>query len=230
MVFLFYVLGMLLISSSFYKVTRPAGIRALNCRRRIQQYLAENDCEPLTRHDWKILEKMYSVLHRYYEATLCNEAKGVRNQLSPEEVASFDTALRLYYTNAEVNETNFARLSALNRPVKKIEAQRKGRDAHKAAEDEADNLAPSLHLCIGARVMLTTNLWTENGLVNGAMGIFRGIPARIPLPVRCDDYKGLAFPGCGGPGIIPVFSITRQFEYKSASCSRTQFPLRLAYS
>ena len=48
----------------------------------------------------------------------------VRNELSPEEVASFDTALRLYYTtNAEVNETNFAHLSALNKPVKKVKAQ-----------------------------------------------------------------------------------------------------------
>ena len=61
---------------------------------------------------------------------------------------------QLYYTNAEVNEKSFARLS---RPVKKIGAQHKGHDAHKAAEDEADNLAPSLHLCIGARVVLTTS-------------------------------------------------------------------------
>jgi hypothetical protein len=80
----------------------------------------------------------------------------VRNELSPEEVASFDTALQLYYTNAEVNETNFVRLSALNQPVKKVEAQNKGRDAGKTPEDEADNLAPNLHLCIGARVMLTS--------------------------------------------------------------------------
>jgi ATP-dependent DNA helicase PIF1 len=48
--------------------------------------------------------------------------------------------------------------------------------------------------------------------------------------VKCDDYKGPEFPGCGGPGIIPIFPITRQFEYKGAPCSRTQFPLRLAYA
>jgi ATP-dependent DNA helicase PIF1 len=47
--------------------------------------------------------------------------------------------------------------------------------------------------------------------------------------VKVDDYEGPAFPDCGD-GIVPVFAATRQFEFKGAACSRTQFPMRLAYA
>ena len=82
----------------------------------------------------------------------------VANQLSPDEVASFNSALRLYFTTKEVRRTNFDKLVAANKPVKKILACHTGWNAAKASKDEADNLCPDLYVYIRACVMLTTNL------------------------------------------------------------------------
>jgi hypothetical protein len=49
------------------------------------------------------------------------------------------------------------------------------------------------------------------------------------LLVKVDRYTRPAFPDCP-LGVIPVFLDIRTFEFKGVSCSRTQFPLRLAYA
>jgi ATP-dependent DNA helicase PIF1 len=163
----------------------------------------------------------------------------VQNQLSPDEVASFQSALRLYFTNDEVRERNYGQLAAENRPVKKILSKHTGRNASKASDEEADNLPTELLVCIGAQVMLTTNLWTEEGLVNGSIGTIQDIlwdtgqDPSVSMPslllIHFSEYSGPDFPTYGSK-IVPIFPVTRQFEYKGVACTRTQFPLRLAYA
>lgn len=66
-------------------------------------------------------------------------------------------------------------------PVVEIKAVYRGPRAQAATSDDARGLA------CGARVMLTSNLWMDTGLINGAMGTVQAI---------C--YKS------GGPPDLPV--------------------------
>jgi ATP-dependent DNA helicase PIF1 len=85
--------------------------------------------------------------------------------------------------------------------------------------------------------MLTDNIRVENGLVNGSMATVKDIiwnegqdPTKYmptAIMVEVDGYDGPKFPGTN---YIPIFPVTRQFEYKRRDCSRTNFPLRPAYA
>ena len=67
-------------------------------------------------------------------------------------------------------------------------------------ERDEDDLELELLIAVGARVMLTSNLWTDVGLVNGALGVIQQIvynlgistpePATYVL-VRFDNYQGV---------------------------------------
>lgn len=89
-----------------------------------------------------------------------------------------------------------------------------------------------LHLSIGSRVMLRTNLWIAKGLVNGALGTVRDIlyesgkrpitDLPVCIMVEFDKYTG---PGLNDSRLFPVTVLTRTFTEKNVSCNRTQFPL-----
>ncbi|RYC77871.1 hypothetical protein BFJ63_vAg19255, partial [Fusarium oxysporum f. sp. narcissi] len=94
----------------------------------------------------------------------------VRVKLSQREVDTFDAALRIYSKKARVDEYNYEHLIRLKHPAIKVMAKNIGNGADKATSEQAGNLAGQFPVCIGARLMLTQNIWQPAGLVNGARG------------------------------------------------------------
>ena len=75
---------------------------------RFQAALSELHVGKLSKESWELL---------------CTR---VENQLSLDEVSSFDNALRLYFTKIEVYERNIRCLTARNMPVKILTAINRG--------------------------------------------------------------------------------------------------------
>ena len=91
-------------------------------------------------------------------------------------------------------------------------------------------------LAKGCEVLITSNLWKDTGLTNGARGIVQHIiyengvnPPMLPamVIVKVDQYTGPGF--LGMEKCVPIIPLTRQWYDHGKSCSRTMLPLTLAY-
>jgi ATP-dependent DNA helicase PIF1 len=216
-------------------LTGQQAYRALDTTVRLAQLMRQDSDDDETLQFRRALQesRVYQVSQQSWQLL----STRVQNQLTLDEIESFDDALRLYFRREEVRIYNHRRLRDCKQPVLKIKSTHTGRGAEGANDDEADGLEPELCICLGARVMLTDNIWVENGLVNGSMGTVKDIvwnegqdPIKdmpTAIMVEVDDYNGPKFPGTN---YIPIFPVTRRFEYKKRDCSRTNFPLRLAYA
>ena len=157
--------------------------------------------------------------------------------VTADNLPSFAGAIRLFTSNADVNTYNEQRLRALGRPITRFDAVHNVRAAAGADSNDANGLLATLYLCEGAEVMLTTNLWQEQGLCNGAAGTVRHVvyahdtePPVLPVAVIVEfpDYRGPEFAGL--PRCVPIIPIRADWDHKGKVFSRTQVPLRLRYA
>lgn len=100
--------------------------------------------------------------------------------------------------------------------------------ASKASPDDTGGLQPVVMLAKSARVMLTSNLWINVGLVNGSMGTveaicyLRGIPPCLSTAVlvHFDHYTGPTM----YDGLVPMVVRVHAYNYIHT------VPLKLAYA
>ncbi|KAI8411251.1 hypothetical protein FOFC_07845 [Fusarium oxysporum] len=165
----------------------------------------------------------------------------VQVKLSQREEDTFDAALRIYSKKARVNEYNYEHLVRLKHPAIQVMAKNIGNGADKATSEQAGNLAGQFPVCIGARLMLTQNIWQPAGLVNGAQGTVYDIgwapgadahrdPPSVIMMVM-DKYTGPSYLTTDdGREVVPILPVKRDFFLGTSACTRKQFPLMASYA
>ena len=159
---------------------------------------------------------------------------------SPSRVTNcqeFESATHLFFDKQSVAECNLKHLQKLGNPIAKIEAINSDYSAQQTSSDEARGLDSVVFISKHSKVMLTSNLWQQTGLCNGATGTIQDIiytnnhtPPALPVSVlvEFEKYKGPPFIS-EHPTWVPIPPIT--FEW-TTTCrhSRRQLPLRLSYA
>ncbi|KAK3909608.1 ATP-dependent DNA helicase pfh1 [Frankliniella fusca] len=173
--------------------------------------------------------------------------KRFKTAVSPTERNSFDDAIHLFPTREEIFNHNVKKLRKLNDPVTaspvpvaRIPAQHNCPAAALASDTAAEGLESVLYLAVGAKVMLRSNLWTEQacGLVNGAIGHIVDIlydkdasPGEdLPGALVCHfpSYKG---PYLNEEKTVVIQPITKTWkDSKGNDLTRIQFPVALSYA
>ena len=128
---------------------------------------------------------------------------------------SFDKVIHLFATNDDVNYHNTCLIRGLSCPIATGIAT--SIRTNYSTEGDEEGLEIELLIAIGARIMLTSNLWTDAGLVNGALGVIQQIvynPGSSPpepptyVLIKFDNYVGVPWDE-SFPQFVPITSIER---------------------
>lgn len=154
-----------------------------------------------------------------------------RSAAHESDLKSFEKAIHLYPRVDDAVQYNLFKLRQGNSPIAQIKALVSGPAADKASAEDAGGLQPFVHLAQHARVMLTSNLWVDVGLVNGATGTVQAVcyqnagPPALPTAVMV-SYCGPILPN----GTVPIVPIRRSWSSTNVIYSRLQLPLKLSWA
>ena len=158
--------------------------------------------------------------------------------MEPARQEAFRDAIMLATTNDSLVEHNNNRMEAVGNPMVRIQAINTPQAAEEATSDQAHGLPNNLNICRGGRVILTRNLWTRNGLVNGATGhvayivynegnINPSLPDCIIVQFS-ERYRG---PSCiqSEERMVAIRPETASWKVNDRTFVRKMFPLQAAF-
>ena len=114
----------------------------------------------------------------------------------------------------------------------------KGKGAGSATANEAQGLHSDLIIARECQVLLTSNLWQEAGLTNGARGTVKYIiygkgqkPPRLPemVIVQFDEYIGPSYLE-NEEKCVPIVIQEKNFTKQNENCTRKMLPVKPGYA
>ena len=160
------------------------------------------------------------------------------DQISDIERTDFlKNATKLCARNKDLISHNITRIKDLGTPIAVIKSENSDKAVANILAAKAHGLPSQVMLAKGCKVILTSNLWKQAGLTNGAKGVVKYIvyekglkPKALPnmVIVQFDQYIGPSyledFSKC-----VPIVPIRRDWYSGKKACWRYMLPLKPAY-
>ena len=178
----------------------------------------------------------------FWNKNCSSESMGERR--CNEEFFSDPNTLFLFSNNEACLERNKESIKRLNEPIVRITAEHddvKDSKSSSKSSEVCGDLAKTLYVSVGCKIMLRRNLATNKGLVNGSVGFVKDIvyndaddPSRFLMPrsiiVDFESYTGPPyFTEEGREKWIPLIP-QKQFIDRVKGTYRRQYPICIAYA